>query len=107
MIWWFIAIGGVCFIAGIFVGLALDSIKASSESGKSRLDFVILLSLLVLVAAFVAWEIAGLTLPGFHTISFEAVHHAWLAYLIGALFVAGGAGGLLWWRHHLTTSIPK
>lgn len=76
-------------------------------NARSRLDFVILLALLVIVAGFVAWEMAGLLLPGFHTISFEAIHHAWLAYLIGALFVAGGAGGLLWWRHHLKTSIPK
>lgn len=96
-------------VIGIFIGLALDSIKASSESGRSRLDFVILLSLLVVVAAFVAWEEAGLTpqLTAFHTISFLASHNRALAIAIGVLFVVGGFGGLLWWRHHLKTVIPK
>jgi hypothetical protein len=75
--------------------------------GPDRLDFVILLALVVLVAAFVAYEMAGLLLPGFHTISYEAVRHTWLAYLIGALFVAGGLVGLLWWRRHLRSNIAK
>jgi hypothetical protein len=115
----------VTFWLGVLLGLVIGFVVGAAlivlilflvehgfrggQVGRSRIDFVILLFLLVIVAAFVAWEEAGLT-PQFttlHTISFLASHNRALAIAIGVLFVAGGAGGLLWWRHHLKTSIPK
>jgi hypothetical protein len=50
---------------------------------------------------------AGLTLPGWHTVSYFAQHSPILALAIGVGIASSGAGGLLWWRHHLKTDIPK
>jgi hypothetical protein len=70
----------------------------------------ILLSLLIVVAAFVAWELAGLDphLPAIHTISFIAEYDSpALRFAIGAAFLLGGAGGFLWWAWHMRRRIFK
>jgi hypothetical protein len=61
----------------------------------------------VIVLGFVAFEMAGLTVDGLHTISFYASHNRWLDYLISALFLGGGAAGFVWWRHHVRSRIPR
>lgn len=70
-------------------------------------DFVILLSLAVLVMAFVAYEMAGEALPGWHTVSFIAQRESPLAIGIGIAFPAAGLGGLAWWIHHMHSRISK
>jgi hypothetical protein len=74
----------------------------------NRRDFVILLGLAVLVLAFVAWELGGLTagLP-IHTISWYSQHNAPLAIGIGVAFPAAGIAGLAWWIWHMHSRIPK
>jgi hypothetical protein len=106
LIWVMIVLGAIPPLA-IIAWMLYRIIKGVSEDGQSRLDFVVLLSLLVVVTAFVAFEMAGLLLPGWHTISYYAHANRWLDYLISALFLAGGAGGFIWWRHHVSQNIPR
>jgi hypothetical protein len=75
--------------------------------GASRRDFAVLLGLAVLVLGFVAYEMAGLTIDGWHSVSWYAQHNIVLAAFIGVLFIAGGLGGLLWWIRHLRSRIPR
>jgi hypothetical protein len=74
----------------------------------TRRDFVVLLSLAIIVLAFVAWELAGLTagLP-IHTISWYSQHNEPLAIGIGIAFPVAGMAGLAWWVHHMHSRIPK
>jgi len=72
-------------------------------------DDLVLLKLLVLVGLFVIYEMASVD-PRFkhwHTISYYATRHRWLAFGIGFLFGAGGVLGVLWWIHHLGIGILK
>ncbi len=73
----------------------------------SRRDFVILLSLAIIVLGFVAYEMAGLLLPGWHTISFYAHASTWLDYGITGLIAGAGAVGVWWWRRHMRSRIPR
>ena len=65
-------------------------------------DTYVLLGLAILVLLFCAVELAGLTLPGFHTISFVAKHNRWLYYAIWGAFVLAGPVGVWWWWWHIT-----
>lgn len=65
-------------------------------TNRPELDLLTLLGFGILSLVFVAYEIAGLTLPGVHTISYLSHGHITLRVLILALFV------LLpfwWWWH--------
>ncbi len=64
-------------------------------------DTYVLLGLGIIVLAFISYELAGLTLPGWHTISFYAKQHTWLfaAILIG--FMALGMVAPMWWTYHV------
>jgi len=73
----------------------------------TRKDAIVLLVLAVLVIAFVAYEMAGEELPGWHTISFIAQHNSPLAIGIGIAFPAGGIGGAVWWWKHMHSRISK
>ncbi len=74
----------------------------------TRRDFVILLSLAVIVLGFVAYEIAGLTLPGWHTVSFLASQNPALHVGITVAFVVAGLVGAAWfWWHARKGRIPK
>jgi hypothetical protein len=67
------------------------------------LDLVALLGFGILGLVFVAFEIAGLTLPGMHTISYLAHHYPLLRLLILALFLLMA----VWWTIHSGRSIPR
>jgi len=72
-------------------------------------DDDVLLGLLVLIGLFVLYEMIGVD-PRFkhwHTISYYATKHRWLAFAIGCSFGAGGAVGIVWWIHHLGIGILK
>jgi hypothetical protein len=73
----------------------------------NRRDFVALLGLAVVVVAFVAYEMAGLLLPGWHTISYYASISPGLGHAIEAGFIVAGGGGAVWFYFHLRGRIPK
>lgn len=73
----------------------------------TKRDADILLGLAVIVVGFVAFEMAGLLLPGWHTISYYAAHNAVLDYFLLAAFVLGGLGGAVWFWFHIRRGIPK
>ena len=73
----------------------------------NRRDFVVLLLLAVLVIGFVAYEMAGEALPGWHTISFIAQHNSPVAIGIGIAFPLGGIGGAIWWARHMHARISR
>ena len=64
-------------------------------------DTYVLLGLGILILGFVAYEIAGLTLPGWHTISWFAKYHSWLFTTILVGFMALGLLAPLWWVGHI------
>lgn len=68
-----------------------------------------LLLIFCLAGVFVVYEILGVDprFKHFHSISYYAQKHRWLAVLIGALFLVGGVVGLIWWVHHLQHPIFK
>jgi hypothetical protein len=68
---------------------------------RQRRDYVILLGLLVVVAAFVAYEEAGLRLDGWHTISYFSQHNLVLFIAILVLIPASGLGVTVWWWFHI------
>lgn len=74
----------------------------------TRTDVVVLLCLAIVVLAFVAWELGGLTagLP-IHTISWYSQHDEPLAIGIGVAFPTAGIAGLVWWIHHMHSRIDK
>lgn len=64
-------------------------------------DTYVLLGLGILVLAFIAYELAGLTLPGWHTISYYAKYHPWLFSGILLGFMALGMIAPVWWVIHV------
>ena len=74
----------------------------------TQIDGTVLLGLLVIVGAFVLYEMEGLQ-PGarWHTISYDAQRNPWLAWLIAGLGVVALIIFELWWKYHLTTNIPQ
>jgi len=107
-IWLALLIAVGAFWLGVFSAwVVFGSYGGGQTSGESRVDFVVLLSLLVIVTAFVGYELAGLVLPGWHTVSFFAIHNPALAIGIAvAAFLALIAFEVWWWRH-MHSSIPK
>ena len=82
--------------------LAAEGERALMESAAQvTRDTYVLLGLGIVVLLFIAYEIAGLTLPGWHTISFIAKHHPWLYTLILTAFAVGGPVGVWWWAWHI------
>jgi len=74
----------------------------------TQIDGAVLLGLLVIVGAFVLYEMEGLQSGAlWHTVSYESQHHRWLARLIAGLGVVALIIFELWWRYHLTTHIPQ
>ena len=75
----------------------------------TKRDGAVLLGLAVLVLAFVAYEMAGLSLPGWDTVSFFSQRSDPLFVTIFALFILGGLGGAGWWYWHIKRAgrIPK
>jgi hypothetical protein len=67
------------------------------------LDLVALLGFGILGLVFVAFEIAGLTLPGLHTVSYLAHHYPPLRLLILALFLLMP----IWWMQHSGGNVPR
>ena len=69
---------------------------------------MILFGFAIIVMAFVAWEIGGMTagLP-IHTISYYSQHDEPLAIGIGAAFPIGGVVGLVLWIRHMRSRILK
>lgn len=72
-------------------------------------DGAVLLGLFVIVGLFVAYEMEGLQQKGalWHTVSWEAQHHRWIARGIAALGAISFIVFEFWWRHHLGTVIPR
>jgi hypothetical protein len=70
-------------------------------------DGLILALLPLAVIAFSLWEWGGLTDDPWHTISFYAQHHLWLAVVI--FFLPWIAAGIFdaWWWYHMHSVIPR
>jgi len=66
-------------------------------------DLAVLFVVAVLTIAFVFYEIAGLTVPGWHTISWYAHHHVYLRLLILVAFLLAP----VWWTIHSGQDIPR
>ena len=64
-------------------------------------DTYVLLGLGILVLGFIAYELAGLTVPGLHTISFIAKHNHWLFVSILVGFMVAGFVAPAWWIWHI------
>jgi hypothetical protein len=75
----------------------------SSRLQSVSLDLVALLGFGILGLVFVAFEIAGLTLPGMHTVSYLAHGYMPLRLLILVLF----ALATIWWWQHSGTEVPR
>lgn len=103
------AVGAIVAAIGFTAWLYFQVYGGGQTSGRSRLDFAVLLALPVLAGAFAAFEMAGLA-PAFvswHTVSYSAQHNPALSDGI-----AGGAGVVfvafeVWWWRHMHSSIPK
>lgn len=66
-------------------------------------DLTVLFIVAILTLAFIFYEIAGLTLPGWHTISYYSHNHWYLRYLI----LVGFALTPFWWFAHSGQPIPR
>jgi hypothetical protein len=64
-------------------------------------DALILALLPLAVIAFSLWEWGGITTAPWHTISFYAQEHRWLAIIILVLPWATAAIFSAWWIHHI------
>lgn len=66
---------------------------------------------LILVAAiptaFSLYEWGGLTIAPWHTVSYYALHHEWLAVGIGVAAFAAYLVFVAWWIHHMHTKILR
>lgn len=62
-------------------------------------DTIYLLLAAVIFMGFIAYELAALALPKWHTVSWYAAHQLWIR--------AGIAVGLIWWLHHSAGVILK
>lgn len=70
-------------------------------------DINMLLAVGVVGLIFTAYELAGLTLPGWHTISFFAHEHTWLRWVISSSFLIAGLALALWFPVHAAHDIPR
>jgi len=70
-------------------------------------DINVLLFVGILGVAFTAYEIAGLTLPGWHTISWFAHEHVWLRWAISGGFLLIGAMLAIWFPFHAAAPVPR
>lgn len=59
-------------------------------------DLAVLFILAILVVSFIFYELAGLTIPGWHTISYLAHNHWYLRFLILLGFLLAP----IWWMIH-------
>ena len=66
-------------------------------------DLTVLFLVALLTLAFIFYEIAGLTLPGFHTISYLSHNHWYLRLLI----LIGFCLAPYWWWIHSGSPIPR
>jgi hypothetical protein len=82
-------------------------IRELGRKVSGRWDFVILLSILDAVGIFVAYEMAGLRLQFWHTISYYAQYHPILEWAIIAAFILAGNGLAIWFYFHIKAGIPK
>ena len=67
------------------------------------IDIYSLLGFAILALAFTAYEIAGLTVPGWHTISFLAHGNA----LLRGVILAGFLLAPIWWWLHSGHAVAK
>lgn len=74
---------------------------ATESAAQVARDTYVLLGLGIIVLGFVGYEIAGLTLPGWHTISYIAKEHRWLYTLILTAFAVAGPLSIWWWVWHI------
>jgi hypothetical protein len=70
-------------------------------------DLNVLLVVGILGIAFTAYEIGGLTLPGWHTISWYAHQYIWLRWVISGAFILAGITLALWFPGHAAAPVPK
>jgi hypothetical protein len=70
-------------------------------------DINMLLAVGIVGLLFTAYELGGLTLPGWHTISFFAHEHVWLRWTISAAFVVAGLSLAIWFPVHAAHDIPR
>ena len=82
-------------------------IRELGRKVSGKWDFVVLLSILDAVGIFVAYEIAGLTLPLWHTISYYAQFNQVLEWSIIAAFILAGNGLAIWFYFHIKAGIPR
>lgn len=75
-------------------------VKLSSVFGE---DLGVLFVVALLTLGFIFYEIAGLTLPGFHTVSWLAHHHWYLRLLI----LIGFCLTPIWWVIHSGSEIAR
>ena len=66
-------------------------------------DLAVLFAVAILTMAFIFYEIAGLTVPGMHTISYLAHHHWYLRAAILLAFLLTP----IWWVIHSGQEIPR
>lgn len=66
-------------------------------------DVDLLLAAAVAFMAFVAYEIAALVEPGWHTVSWYAKHQLWVRAGVALGFVVG----LIWWFNHTAGPVLK
>jgi hypothetical protein len=66
-------------------------------------DLAVLFVLAIMTMGFIFYELAGLTLPGWHTISWFSHHHMYLRVVILIAF----ALTVPWWWLHSGSDIPR
>lgn len=69
--------------------------------GQVARDTYVLLGLGIIILAFIAYELAGLTPPGWHTISYYAKYHPSLFTAILVGFMVLGLLAPIWWVAHI------
>ena len=69
--------------------------------GQVARDTYVLLGIGIVVLGFICYELAGLTLPGWHTISYLAKQHPSLFTAILVGFLALGMIAPVWWVWHV------
>ncbi len=70
-------------------------------------DFTILLVGVAISLLFVAYEMAGLTIPGWHTISYYASHNQTLRFAISCVMLLAGPISGAWFIWHTSHFIPR
>ena len=74
----------------------MNNLSQIANNAQQIADENIWLVVFIVVGIITAVELAGLTLPGFHTISYIAYHNPTVRWLVAALFV----GANIWWLVH-------